>query len=285
MASNSADRLIMLASVRVYQALLVVYPTNFHEEYASHMVQAFQDCCLRELRQAGPPGMLKLWSVTLLDLIQSAISEHARKEVQMKTEMNPEDVRLAGQALMWGAATFVIGILIMVGGAQLWGISVIFTHLLSMPLVVAGLLGLRRRYGEKAGGLASSLLWLGAVLGPLLTFLGLFGISFGSRALQVLFIIGPAVPLAGLALFGIVALFTRPLPRWNAVPVLAGLAYPILVTSYIIYLLSTGDADGDPGVTTLEVAITIMCLIQGIALAVLGYLLKSDLPDVAAVPA
>ena len=204
----------------------------------------------------------------------------------MKTEMNPDDIRLAGQALIWGAIAFVVGVAaVLIGGGPLWGISVIFTHLLSMPLVVAGLLGLRRRYGEKSGWLGRNLLLLGSVLGPLVTFLGLFGISFGIQALQTLFILGPALPLAGLALFGIVALFRRPLPRWNVVPVLAGLAYPILTAFYIGTAMNNGDLAGDSAAPALVVAVAIVFLIQGLALAALGYILKSDLPDASAVPA
>ena len=162
MISKPLNNSIITVSVKVYQSLLLAYPTKFQDEYGSQMVQVFEDCCLRALRQGGTNGIIRLWVVTLLDLLQSVISEHAHKEVQMKKEMKPEDIRLAGWALIWGAVAFVIGILVLlIGGGALWGISVVLTHLLSMPLLVVGLLGLRNRYGDKVGGFGKNILLIG----------------------------------------------------------------------------------------------------------------------------
>ena len=197
----------------------------------------------------------------------------------MKKEMNPDDIQLAGGALIWSAVAFVIGILsLMIGGSSLWGLSVVFTHLLSMPLLVVGLLGVRNRYGDKVGGVGKNLLWLGAILGPLMTFIGLFGITYSFQSLAILFITGPAVPLACLALFGIVALYTKPLPRWNVAPLIAGLWYPILTLAYIIDSMNTADWDGGSDLSILGIVFTILLIMQGIALAALGYILKSDVP-------
>jgi len=44
--------------------------------------------------------MARLWAIALFDLIQSVISEHAHKEIEMKKEMEPEDIRKAGRALI-----------------------------------------------------------------------------------------------------------------------------------------------------------------------------------------
>ena len=204
----------------------------------------------------------------------------------MKKEMKPEDIQLAGGALMWSALAFVIGILVLlIGGPNLWGISVVLTHLLSMPLLVVGLLGVRTRYGDKVGGVGKNILWMGAILGPLITFMGLFGISYSPRLLGILFIIGPAVLLACLALFGFVALYKKPLPRWNVVPLIAGVWYPILTLAYIITSLNTGAWEGGSDMGILGVVSIILCIIQGIALAVLGYILKSDAPEETAAPA
>ena len=286
MISRALNNPIIAVSVKVYQTLLLAYPTKFQQEYGSQMVQVFEDCCLRALRQGGTNGIVRLWVVTLLDLLQSVISEHAHKEVQMKKEMKPEDIRLAGWALIWGAVAFVIGILVLLtGGAALWGISVVLTHLLSMPLLVVGLLGLRNRYSDKVGGFGKNILLMGAILGPLLTFIGLFGLSDPPGPLGILFIIGPAVPLGCLTLFGIVALYKRPLPRWNVVPLIAGVGYPIITVAYIITSISTGDWRGGSSIGIWGVVFTILCTIQGIALAALGYILKSDAPEEIAAPA
>ena len=274
---------IVTFSVRVYQVLLIVYPTKFQQEYGSEMIQVFQDSCLRAVRQAGTNGMIRLWVVTLLDLLQSALSEHAQKEVQMKKEMKPEDIQLAGGALIWGAVAFIIGILLVtIGGNALWGISVVLTHLLSMPLVIVGLLAMRNQYGEKIGGFGRNILWMGAVLGPFITFIGLFGgFSHSLNPLGILFIIGPGASFACLALFGVVALYKKPLPRWNVTPLIAGVWYPILILAYVITSMSTGnwEGSGSAGVSLIEIIGIVLCTIQGIALAALGYILKSDAPE------
>ena len=206
-------------------------------------------------------------------------SKHTQEEIEMKKEMKAEDIQIAGGALIWGALAFVIGILLLaIGGSKLWGISVVLTHLLSMPLLVVGLLGVRNRYGDKVGEVGKNILWIGAILGPLITFIGLFGITYWPQPLGILFIIGPAVPLACLALFGVVALFKKPLPRWNVVPLMAGVWYPVLTFAYIITSTNTGDWDGGSDLSILGIVFTILCIIQGIALAALGYILKSDVP-------
>ncbi|HXQ34207.1 MAG TPA: hypothetical protein VN843_09355 [Anaerolineales bacterium] len=274
MASKSSDINLITFSVRVYQALLNAYPAKFQQEYGSEMTQVFQDCCLRAIRKGGMNGMLKLWAVTFLDLIQSVISEHAHKEIEMKKEMDPEIIRLAGGALIWGAMTFVIGMFLAFlskRGANFWAIADILVLFISMPLFVVGLLGLRNRYGERAGWFGKNILLIGVIVGALISLLGFFGGA--NEASWSLMYSGPAVLLAGLTLFGFVALYKKPLPRWNVAPVLAGIGYPT------VSLISTMGWDVSIGVN-----VAILFGIQGIALAALGYVLRSDVPKETALP-
>jgi hypothetical protein len=291
MISQSTNLPIVAFSVKVYQALLLAYPTKFQQEYGSEMVQVFQDCCLRVLRQSGMNGMLKLWTVTLLDLIQSVISEHAEKEVEMKKEMKPEDIRMAGWALIWGAAAFVMSLfLLIIGEARnniFWGqLSGLLMILLIPPLLVGGLLGVRNRYGDKVGWFGKNILLLGVILGSLTTLIGIFGMLglFENRNMGWhLTYVGPGVLFAGLALFGIVAFYKRPLPRWNVAPVLAGLWYPIAVLSHIFIGIRNGNwLNGGTGSYAMA---PILFIIQGVALVVLGYVLKSDVPEETVAPA
>jgi hypothetical protein len=291
MVSKSIDIDPIAFSTRVYQLLLHAYPTKFQQEYGSQMVAVFQDCCLRAVRQGGSNGMAKLWTATLLDLLQSVISEHAQKEVQMKKEMKPEDIRMAGWALIWGALAFVSGNLLMVVRSPLWNFSLTLITFLSMPLLIVGLLAVRNRYGEKIGEFGNNVLLMGIILGPLMNFIGLFGIG-GAGQLQgvrlimaLLFIIGPSVLFACLAVFGLVALYKKPLPRWNAVPVLAGVWYPILILTYVVVSMHTGDWGSDANISIMRALTSILCPIQGVALAALGYILKSDVPEETAAPA
>jgi hypothetical protein len=75
-----------------------------------------------------------------------------------------------------------------------------------------------------------------------------------------------------LALFGIVALYKKPLPRWNVVPVIAGIWYPIM---FLVSRITAGSLDWD---VPIGVNVAVLFGIQGVALVALGYILKSDIP-------
>ena len=281
MISQRTELPIVAFSVRVYQALLVAYPTKFQQEYGSQMVQVFQDCCLRALRQGGTNGMLKLWAITLLDLVQSVITVHSQKEVQMKNEINPEDIRKTGISLMIGGITFVLALYTGFFGdytnnLNLWTVSFFLLILLGMPGLVVGLLGVRNRYGEKAGGFGKTILLIGAILGSVTSISGVLLAT--SDRYGILVYAGPAVLLAGLAVFGIVALYKKPLPRWNVVPLIAGFWYPL----FIFIPMITSVKFGDPVMSIINY---VLLLIQGVALVALGYILKSNTPEEIAVPA
>jgi hypothetical protein len=290
MISKPLNNSIIAVSVKIYQTLLLSYPIKFRQEYGSDMLQVFQDCCLRALRQGGTNGMLKLWVVTFFDLVQSVISEHAQKEIEMKKEMKPEDIRMAGWALIWGAVIFVISLLLLMIGdvsrdGTFWGLSALLIVFLSPPLLVVGLFGLRNRYGDKVGWFGKNILLLGAILGSLTTFIGFVGslglFKNGDIGWHLIYI-GPGVLFTGLALFGFVALYKRPLPRWNVALVIAGLWYPIVVLAHIIIGMRNGDwLHGGSGYTMAPV----LHIIQGIALVAVGNILKSDVPEETVAPA
>ena len=284
MAINSPNINLITFSVRVYQTLLSAYPTKFQQEYGSDMTQVFQDCCLRAVRQGGTSGMARLWAVTLLDLIQSVISEHVQKEVQVKKEMKPEDIYWAGWALIWAAIAFLFGTLLpAIGGPASWEIAFMLLVFLSMPLLVVGLLAGRNRYGEKVGGFGKNILLIGVILGPLTSLLGIvIGMFTGDERLWIMVVGGPAIILACLALFGIMALYKKPLPRWNTVPIIAGVWYPTLLLFFSI-TSSTIDWESVTRAPMFMIVSNILIIIQGIALAALGYILKSDVSEEIAV--
>jgi hypothetical protein len=103
---------------------------------------------------------------------------------------------------------------------------------------------------------------------------GVFGRGYDSS--WVLIFSGPAVLFACLALFGVVALFKKPLPRWNILPILAGLWFPIRMGMGMITALLTGDWPADD---TLSIADAVFITLQGVSLVALGYILKSDVPE------
>jgi hypothetical protein len=272
MIRNSPDRISVEFSVRLYQVLLLAYPTQFQQEYGLQMVEVFRDCCLRTARQDGTNTMLKLWMLTLLDFVQSVISEHMQKETQMKKEMKPEDIQRAGWALIVGAISFVLGIFLAINAYSNWSmLALLLLVFVSLPLLVFGMLGLRTRYGEKVGSFGKNILLVGAILGPLTSILGFF--LQKADPLWVVIWAGPAVLFFCLALFGVAALYRKPMPRWNGLPLLAGLVYPAILLFHIINSFMTRDWSGS-GMP--YVAIVILVTIQGIALLALGTILKAD---------
>ena len=272
---------VVVLSVKVYRALLVAYPTAFQQEYGPQMIEVFRDCCLRAFKHGGRKGIAKLWATTLIDLIQSLVTEHSQKETHMKKVMRPEEIRRAGWALMSGAVSFVLSILITMAQDSDWSVfPMLLLIFVSLPLLVFGILGLRARYGEHVGGFGKNILLIGAILAPVTSLIGFF---LTRDPFWVFAYAGPAILFVCLTLFGIVALSTRPLPRWNLLPVLAGFSYPAMILSYLGMALSTGDWTGNAGLSPS--VIVILIIIQGIALLALGYILKSDVPGDAAVMA
>jgi hypothetical protein len=286
MISKSLDNPIVTVSVRVYQVLLVAYPTNFQQEYGPHMLQVFRDCCLRTLKLNGANGMVRLWTVTLFDYIQSVVSEHRQKETQMKKEMKPEDIRLAGWALTLGGVAFITCMLLMIMGSPPYSdLPDVLLPFLCLPLLVVGLLAMRSRYGEAVGAFGRNILLAGALLGPLTSVIGM-GLAKNARASWspmaemgwALTVGGPAVSLACLTLFGVAALYKKPLPRWNILPFLAGLWYPAIFFVWFIAFLNTGEPSNSVAGIPSVIPISLIIL-QGIALVALGNILKSDVPE------
>ena len=195
----------------------------------------------------------------------------------MKKEMKPDDIQNAGWALMAGGIIFLVGTLILaVRNPGIWGMSFLLIVYISMPLLVFGLLGLRNRYGHKVGWFGKNILLMGAILGPLTSLILLAG---NILSIWIVAFSGHVVLLACLTLFGFVALYKKPLPRWNVVPVMAGIWYPILL---LIYSNTRNTMDWD---VPISINVAILLGIQGIALAALGYVLKSDVPEETVAPA
>lgn len=179
----------------------------------------------------------------------------------MKKEMKPQDIRMAGWALIMGAVVFMLSAI----SEQVMG------FMLSMILLAVGILGLRNRYGEQVGVFGNNILLIGVVLGSVTSFVGLFGAAVDP--LWILIPAGPAMLFACLALFGVVALYKKPLSRWNALPLLAGIWLPIF---FVPALIETFNGNWYPETSNLAMPLIIS---QCIALSILGYVLISDTPD------
>jgi len=279
--SKSTDLLIVAFSVKVYRALLVAYPSKFQREYGSEMVQVFRDSCLRATRQGGMNGMIKLWAITLLDLIQSIISEHLHKETSMtKTKF----IRFSGWAFMLGAA-FLLPWLIyfmliltpynpLLHGLYLEDI-VVFGFLYGSILLTIGMLGLHACYGGYGGNLGKSLL-LAGTLGSGMLVIAALSLIIDSQAVFYLLLgtltSGSALLFISLLLFGLLPLTRKPLPREKDLLLTAGFALPLFLKGYGLFA-SVRFLVENPIFIFLSV---IGFIVMTIALMRLGYILKSD---------
>jgi hypothetical protein len=85
----------LIASERIYKALLMAYPKEFRSEYGPQMAQAFRDLCREELGRGGTAGLARLWVHTLLDLVATALAERSSGRASNK-EAIMKDYKLAG---------------------------------------------------------------------------------------------------------------------------------------------------------------------------------------------
>ena len=141
---------------------------------------------------------------------------------------------------------------------------------------MVGMLGLRTRYGDEVGYFGKNILLLGAIAGPAIDILGYIiaayeFVDWGG----LLFVSGSTVPLICIALFGVAALHSKPLPRWNALPILTGLWYPI---SFFVFFY-IGTTTGEWTEWFNSIVTQVMVLIQFVTLFLLGYILQGDVPE------
>jgi hypothetical protein len=278
MIGKPMDILLVSLSVRIYRLLLVAYPAKFKREYGPHMLQVFGDYCTHVFHQNGTRGMIRLWAVTLFDLFQSLIEEHLQKETFMTKS---KFIRLGGWSLMLGAVSFFLFIISTQMDSSsygpLWRFRPFYKAGIEIgiwliPILLAvGMLGLRVRYGEETGNLGKNLLLIGAIAGPVITLLGFIGGEV--EGAWILLFAGTATLFACLAIWGILTLKAKPLFRWNGLPIIAGLWFPMLLSSALF-----AEANGVSGELIQNIA-TVTIPLQCIALFVLGHMLQADAPE------
>lgn len=277
------DPALVALSGLAYQLLLVAYPARFRGEYGPHMVQAFRDCCLRALRQGGPPGILRLWSLTLADWLKSVIDQHLVKGVNMS---KARFIHISSWALILGAVALLLASAAAAAVSEassqydaryrstdpLFQTIQGFLFPTAVVLITVGLAGLYALYGDVSGNLGRFGLILG-VLGGAVTFaimMGLF-IAESGDFLWLAMMFSIATMFSGLVLFGVDALRSRPLPRGNYLPVLAGVGFPIVVITSFIYETITGH-----GLEMNDLITLAIFLVTALALLALGQILRGE---------
>jgi hypothetical protein len=193
-----------------------------------------------------------------------------------------EFIRLSGWSLMLGALTFLLFILLELLANDVYtpygpmGTYAGFGFLVSVwvtPILFGvGLLGMRARYGDQVGGVAKNVLLIGAVSGPLINIIGITVPQIGGWSWLLPFT-GNAVLLACLSIFGISALSAKPLTRWNSLPFIAGVWYPV-ITILMLILEFMGGLQ-----TPLATPAFIFVPLQCVLLILLGYRLQAEVPQ------
>ena len=153
-----------------------------------------------------------------------------------------------------------------------WGISYDLTFYWSTILLAIGMFGLWARYGEIVGKLGKAFLLISPV-GILITFFGLTQANIYEQD-AVVSSAGVLVLMTCLALFGVLALITKPLPRWNGLPIIAGVGFP----AFFLYSAIARTMNESSFLSQFAIIVLIVT-IQFIALVILGYMLQSDVPQ------
>jgi len=275
MSSRHAEPPVVALSVRVYQALLLAYPTTFRQEYGSHMAHVFRDCCLRAFRQGGPNGMARLWLFTLLDFIHSVLEQHLHKETFMTQS---HAIKLSGWAFMLGSFGFL--------AVSNDSMAVSFAGLVfGSILLLVGMLGLRAGYGDRVGGFGRTILLLGA-FGMVLACVSLGvlyaiqpQIQIGNARIETwnLLYAGPAIGLLGLALYGLAALRRKPMAGLNWLPVATGVWYPTIFSFFFYYYVSHNGVW--LYVEQIYWVFNMMLIMQFATLCLFGFILNADMRE------
>lgn len=288
MAKNANITSNLHLSIRMYRALIIIYPSEFRQDYGGPMVQVFGDCCRRAFREAGMTGLLLLWWRTLIDTVKTAIEEHSQRGVYMAKQTF---IKLSGWALILSGIALVLGSLASLRPTydpnNMLSLSIDqYANAVAAPLVLAGIillsigsLGILLRYGDKASGFGRYSLGTGTFFGLVSITSYLFLTVDNTGLWWNIFSISVMIQFLGLTFFGIDALRQCTLPRWNGLPVLAGMWIPLLLIINAIRELISGVSPFPQAETAILLILTLAGLVG------LGIELETDAqPSDVAVP-
>ena len=197
-------------------------------------------------------------------------------------------IRLSGWGLVLAAVTLVAGFGI--GGGEtsysdplggrdgFYEYSQLILIPASMLMFTIGMIGLRARYSQGSSRLGNTGLTIAIAGGgaAFLTSIPLFALWVVYEGVWwVVWISSMFALFTGLFLFGIDTDRKKPMPRWNAVPLLTGIWFPILgLMAILLNLLGVDSTSGNGDFLWIISLIFVV-----IGTMVLGYLLQSDVPE------
>jgi hypothetical protein len=216
--------------------------------------------------------MVRLWLLTLLDLMHSVLEQHLQKETFMTKS---HAIKLSGWAFMLASFGFLA---VMNDSMAMSFAGLAFSSL----LLSVGMLGLRAGYADRVGSFGRNMLLLG-VLGMLLACVSLgvlyrlqpqIQIGYARIETRMLLYAGPAIGLLGLALFGLAALRRKPMAGLNWLPAATGVWYPAAYSFFFLYFLSH---NGEwQYVEQIYWLFSLMMLMQFATLCLFGFMLSAD---------
>lgn len=278
MQAVGRDPKLVKLSIRLYRLLLAAYPAQFRREYGPLMAQVFGDTC----RQAASPlALLALWGRTLADYFLSIVEQYTQGGSNMT---GSKWIKLSGWLMAASSLLFLLAWLASTRpeynqyNAASWPadrfINQAFTPLLFLATlcVLFGLLGLRARYGQRSGQLGQAGLVL-SVIGAIAALVGEAGTGLtNSSPWWETMLLGMVALFAGLFLFGLKCARLKLLPRWNNLPVLTGIPWPIAIFFDLLFNSALGIPFAMPPAIT-----TILLLAPFAGLALIGYQLQADM--------
>ena len=72
---GARDSWLVRGSLWLYRHCLLAYPASFRRTFAIELLQVFRLCCRDALQTGGYGALARLWLVTLMDLVVSALAE------------------------------------------------------------------------------------------------------------------------------------------------------------------------------------------------------------------
>lgn len=165
---------------RIYSFLLRAYPAQFRREYGPQMTQVFRDCYREQLRLGRHSALLRLWLQTLVDLMQTAPTEHIENFGKENIIMN--NLRRDAVAVLGCLAIIVIAFFSLQFGRNNQVFSLLMLGYILDAIATTGLVG------NFVVFLLAKLTKLNSLLTALWTFLIIHGL-----ALAVALLIGMRV--------------------------------------------------------------------------------------------
>ena len=276
-----SDPGVIAISTFAYRLLIIFFPSNFRQDYGPHLIQVFRDCSLEAYYQYGNGRLIALWVYTLFDWFKIVVEEQLNRGTDMTRE---RFIRLSGWALMLAGFVLIAGFGIGRGETSysdpLGGFDGFYEYgqLILIPssllFYMVGMIGLWMRYRKSSGRLGNFSLAIASIFAGL-AFLGAIPLFYlvpdWSSSWWTLTFGSMLVMLIGLSLFGVAAIRSKPMPRWNALPLIIGIWFPVVALIGWITEVFGGDSGG---INDYMAMVALLFLFFGSI--ILGFTLQKD---------